>query len=44
MELNNIIDEKDFAYEESEENEQNELKRYQINSYSVDRAVETLIK
>lgn len=44
MENNNIIDEKDFAYEESEENEQNELKRYQINSYSVDRAVETLIK
>lgn len=44
MEINNIIEEKDFAYEESEENEQNELKRYQINSYSVDRAVETLIK
>lgn len=44
MELNNIVDEKDFAYEENEENEQNELKRYQINSYSVDRAVETLIK
>ena len=44
MELNNIVDENDFAYEENEENEQNELKRYQINSYSVDRAVETLIK
>lgn len=33
MELNNIVDENDFAYEENEENEQNELKRYQINSY-----------
>lgn len=44
VELNNPIEEQDFVYEENEQNEQNELKRYQINSYSVDRAVETLIK
>jgi len=44
MDLNNLIEEKDFVYEENEQNEQNELKRYQINSYSVDRAIETLIK
>lgn len=35
---------KAFAYEESEENEQQKLGRYQINSYSIDRAIETLIK
>ena len=40
----NEIDERDFSYEENELNEQKELKRYQINSYSVDRAIETLIK
>lgn len=35
---------KAFEYEESEENEQQKLGRYQINSYSIDRAIETLIK
>ena len=34
----------EFIYEENEENEQQKLKRYQINSYSIDRAIETLIK
>lgn len=42
--INEQISERDFSYEENEQDEQSELKRYQINSYSVDRAIETLIK
>lgn len=43
-EYKNEYDNKAFSYEENEENEQNHLTRYQINSYSVDRALETLVK
>ena len=43
-EENEKYSQKDFQYEENEEKEKTELRRYQINSYAVDRAIETLIK
>lgn len=43
-EVNENYSQKDFQYEENEEKEKTELRRYQINSYAVDRAIETLIK
>lgn len=36
--------EKDFEYEESEEQDSQAIPRYSINSYTMDRPVETLIK